>query len=118
MEEAPRPTNPMVTQLLTDLYQFTMVYAYWKAGKHLDHAVSGSLIPFPLLLHRSVPLRRWRREAGAARVGGGAWGCRREWKAEAEAVGRAGDGTRRRWRRKREREMETVGREGEGDGGG
>ncbi|TKV90310.1 hypothetical protein SEVIR_9G020100v4 [Setaria viridis] len=35
----PRPTNPMVTPLLTDLYQFTMAYAYWKAGKHLDRAV-------------------------------------------------------------------------------
>ncbi|XP_062214039.1 nicotinate phosphoribosyltransferase 1-like [Phragmites australis] len=35
----PRPTNPMVTPLLTDLYQYTMAYAYWKAGKHLDRAV-------------------------------------------------------------------------------
>ncbi|KAD7479399.1 hypothetical protein E3N88_02535 [Mikania micrantha] len=33
------PTNPMVTPLLTDLYQFTMAYAYWKAGKHNDRAV-------------------------------------------------------------------------------
>ncbi|KAJ3675161.1 hypothetical protein LUZ60_004203 [Juncus effusus] len=33
------PTNPMVTPLLTDLYQFTMAYAYWKANKHLDRAV-------------------------------------------------------------------------------
>ncbi|KAJ8642496.1 hypothetical protein MRB53_004244 [Persea americana] len=33
------PTNPMVTPLLTDLYQFTMAYAYWKAGKHLEQAV-------------------------------------------------------------------------------
>lgn len=32
-------TNPMVTPLLTDQYQFTMAYAYWKAGKHRDHAV-------------------------------------------------------------------------------
>ncbi|KAG1369833.1 Nicotinate phosphoribosyltransferase 1 [Cocos nucifera] len=32
-------TNPMVTALLTDLYQFTMAYAYWKAGKHQDRAV-------------------------------------------------------------------------------
>ncbi|XP_008781465.1 nicotinate phosphoribosyltransferase 2-like isoform X1 [Phoenix dactylifera] len=32
-------TNPMVTPLLTDLYQFTMAYAYWKAGKHQDRAV-------------------------------------------------------------------------------
>lgn len=35
----PRPTNPMVSPLLTDLYQFSMAYAYWKAGKHLDHGV-------------------------------------------------------------------------------
>ncbi|KAG6403442.1 hypothetical protein SASPL_135663 [Salvia splendens] len=33
------PTNPMVTPLLTDLYQFTMAYAYWKAAKHNDRAV-------------------------------------------------------------------------------
>ncbi|KAM3387018.1 hypothetical protein ACQJBY_010111 [Aegilops geniculata] len=33
------PTNPMATALLTDQYQFSMAYAYWKAGKHADHAV-------------------------------------------------------------------------------
>ncbi|KAL6010761.1 Nicotinate phosphoribosyltransferase 2 [Asimina triloba] len=33
------PTNPMVTPLLTDLYQFSMAYAYWKAGKHNERAV-------------------------------------------------------------------------------
>ncbi|GAB2282626.1 Nicotinate phosphoribosyltransferase 2 [Dionaea muscipula] len=33
------PTNPMVTPLLTDLYQYTMAYAYWKAGKHNERAV-------------------------------------------------------------------------------
>ncbi len=33
------PTNPMVTALLTDMYQLTMAYAYWKAGKHNDRAV-------------------------------------------------------------------------------
>ncbi|KAG9151458.1 hypothetical protein Leryth_015073 [Lithospermum erythrorhizon] len=33
------PTNPMVTPLLTDLYQFTMAYAYWKASKHNERAV-------------------------------------------------------------------------------
>ncbi|XP_075475446.1 LOW QUALITY PROTEIN: nicotinate phosphoribosyltransferase 2-like [Primulina tabacum] len=33
------PSNPMVTPLLTDLYQFTMAYAYWKAGKHQERAV-------------------------------------------------------------------------------
>uniref|UniRef100_A0A0E0KQR1 Nicotinate phosphoribosyltransferase n=1 Tax=Oryza punctata TaxID=4537 RepID=A0A0E0KQR1_ORYPU len=34
------PTNPMATALLTDQYQFSMAYAYWKAGKHADRAVS------------------------------------------------------------------------------
>ncbi|KAL0917637.1 hypothetical protein M5K25_012713 [Dendrobium thyrsiflorum] len=35
----PAATNPMVTPLLTDQYQFTMAYAYWKAGKHRERAV-------------------------------------------------------------------------------
>ncbi|XP_050206744.1 nicotinate phosphoribosyltransferase 1-like [Mercurialis annua] len=35
----PPPSNKMVTPLLTDLYQFTMAYAYWKAGKHDERAV-------------------------------------------------------------------------------
>ena len=35
----PPPTNPMVTPLLTDMYQLTMAYAYWKAGKQEDNAV-------------------------------------------------------------------------------
>ncbi|GLD99164.1 hypothetical protein PINS_up007882 [Pythium insidiosum] len=34
-----RPTNSLVTPLLTDLYQITMVYAHWKVGRHNDHAV-------------------------------------------------------------------------------
>ncbi|KAF1331295.1 Nicotinate phosphoribosyltransferase, partial [Globisporangium splendens] len=42
-----RPTNSLVSPLLTDLYQLTMfvtrenaeVYAYWKVGRHNDHAV-------------------------------------------------------------------------------
>ncbi|PWZ36791.1 Nicotinate phosphoribosyltransferase 2 [Zea mays] len=34
------PTNPMATALLTDQYQFSMAYAYWKAGKHADRAVT------------------------------------------------------------------------------
>ncbi|GLT50140.1 hypothetical protein SLA2020_236480 [Shorea laevis] len=33
------PSNPIVTPLLTDLYQFTMAYSYWKAGKHNERAV-------------------------------------------------------------------------------
>lgn len=45
-----KPTNPMVTALLCDMYQFTMAYAYWKADKHLDQAVFD-------LLHRKNPFR-------------------------------------------------------------
>lgn len=41
------PSNPMVTPLLTDLYQFTMAYAYWKAGKHNERSVY-------VLFHRLV----------------------------------------------------------------
>ena len=33
------PTNPLVTALLTDLYQITMTYAHWKNNKHLDSTV-------------------------------------------------------------------------------
>jgi len=29
----------MVTPILTDQYQFTMAYAYWKSGKHQERAV-------------------------------------------------------------------------------
>ncbi|CAJ1942831.1 unnamed protein product [Sphenostylis stenocarpa] len=47
------PTNPMVTPLLTDLYQFTMAYAYWKAGKHQERAVSVFVV-FRFLLDLSV----------------------------------------------------------------
>ncbi|XP_033209335.1 nicotinate phosphoribosyltransferase isoform X2 [Belonocnema kinseyi] len=31
--------NGIVQPLLTDLYQITMAYAYWKSGKMLDHAI-------------------------------------------------------------------------------
>ena len=30
----PHPTNNLVTPLLTDLYQITMAYAYWKTNQH------------------------------------------------------------------------------------
>jgi len=30
--------NPFISPLLTDLYQLTMVYGYWKAGRHGVHA--------------------------------------------------------------------------------
>ncbi|KAG6550176.1 hypothetical protein Mapa_008134 [Marchantia paleacea] len=46
----PPPTNPLVTALLTDMYQITMAYAYWKAGKQNDLAVFD-------LLHRKNPFR-------------------------------------------------------------
>nr|GMC57748.1 nicotinate phosphoribosyltransferase 2-like [Ipomoea batatas] len=45
------PTNPMVTPLLTDLYQFTMAYAYWKAGKHNERAVEDDIA----FLQQSLP---------------------------------------------------------------
>ncbi|KAL3695494.1 hypothetical protein R1sor_009570 [Riccia sorocarpa] len=44
----PPTTNPLVTPLLTDMYQITMAYAYWKAGKQNDVAVFD-------LLHRKNP---------------------------------------------------------------
>ncbi len=33
-----RPTNNLVTPLLTDLYQITMGYAYWKTNTHMQPA--------------------------------------------------------------------------------
>ncbi|GKY93898.1 hypothetical protein MPSEU_000356700 [Mayamaea pseudoterrestris] len=39
METVPRPTNTLVTAMLTDLYQITMAYAHWKNGRHQDPAV-------------------------------------------------------------------------------
>lgn len=38
------PTNPMVSALLTDMYQISMAYAYWRAGKHKDRAVYVSVL--------------------------------------------------------------------------
>jgi nicotinate phosphoribosyltransferase len=32
-------TNPLMCASLTDLYQLSMCYAYWKNGRHEDHAV-------------------------------------------------------------------------------
>lgn len=37
--DIPRPTNTLVTPLLTDLYQITMAYAHWTTGRHEDPAV-------------------------------------------------------------------------------
>ncbi|XP_062857252.1 nicotinate phosphoribosyltransferase isoform X2 [Trichomycterus rosablanca] len=34
-----RSVRERVPPLLTDLYQFTMAYAYWRAGRHKQHAV-------------------------------------------------------------------------------
>jgi nicotinate phosphoribosyltransferase len=33
------PTNRLVSPMLTDFYQITMAYAYWKAGVHEENAV-------------------------------------------------------------------------------
>ncbi len=38
-DDIPLPMNNLVTPLLTDLYQLTMAYGYWKTGKHNDDAV-------------------------------------------------------------------------------
>ena len=35
---AMNPSNPLVQALLTDFYQITMAYAYWKCNKHNDNA--------------------------------------------------------------------------------
>ena len=32
----PPPSNPLVGSMMTDFYQITMCYAYWKAGKTED----------------------------------------------------------------------------------
>src|SRR5512147_2584723 len=37
--EAMKPTNNLVNPVLTDYYQITMGYAYWKAGVHEEEAV-------------------------------------------------------------------------------
>lgn len=34
-----QPTNPLVNPMLTDLYQLTMAYGYWRSGRHEDKAV-------------------------------------------------------------------------------
>jgi nicotinate phosphoribosyltransferase len=34
-----KPTNQLVNPMLTDFYQITMAYAYWKAGVHEEKAV-------------------------------------------------------------------------------
>lgn len=44
------PTNPMVSSLLTDMYQISMAYAYLKAGKHKDRAVYVSKFGFILCI--------------------------------------------------------------------
>lgn len=39
MPTVPPPTNNLVTPMLTDLYQITMAYGYWKTKRHNEHAV-------------------------------------------------------------------------------
>ena len=34
-----QPHNPLVSPLLTDLYQVTMAYSYWSLERHDEHAV-------------------------------------------------------------------------------
>lgn len=46
----PKPANNLVTPLLTDLYQITMSYSFWKLGRH------GELAVFELF-HRNNPFK-------------------------------------------------------------
>jgi len=39
MSQPNRPTNTLVTPLLTDLYQITMTYAHWKNNRHEDSSI-------------------------------------------------------------------------------
>ena len=39
MSQPNRPTNALVTPLLTDLYQITMTYAHWKNNRHEDSSI-------------------------------------------------------------------------------
>lgn len=34
VRKGPKPTNPLVGPLLTDFYQISMAYSYWKHGRH------------------------------------------------------------------------------------
>lgn len=45
-----KPTNPLVGAMLTDKYQITMAYGYWKAGIHEEEAVFN-------LFFRKCPLK-------------------------------------------------------------
>lgn len=60
----PKPANNLVTPLLTDLYQITMSYSFWKLGRHDELAVfelfhrknpfKGKFCDVILLLQRSI----------------------------------------------------------------
>jgi len=39
MEKPFKPYNSLVCALLTDMYQITMAYAYWRAGRHENYSV-------------------------------------------------------------------------------
>jgi nicotinate phosphoribosyltransferase len=38
-EAKQKPTNSLVSPLLTDMYQITMAYGYWKSGRHAESSV-------------------------------------------------------------------------------
>ena len=61
----PHPLNNLVGPLLTDMYQLTMAYAYWNAGRHNEHAA------FELFFRKNPfqvrPDRDRARAAGASR---------------------------------------------------
>jgi nicotinic acid phosphoribosyltransferase len=60
------PTNKLVNPMLTDFYQITMAYAYWKAGVHEEelYLTFSSAKSFS---RRVRNLRRTRGEAQAVR---------------------------------------------------
>ena len=62
-----KPTNNLVNPMLTDFYQITMAYAYWKAGVH-EEAVFDLFFARPLFAGSSPSTLAWRRSSGFSRI--------------------------------------------------
>ena len=53
----PHVVAPSVQALLTDMYQLTMCYAYWRAGRHDEHVRTARYsLRFYLVPLRTVPI--------------------------------------------------------------